>query len=292
MQVMWMRVLCLYDVKRWIGEYDKEEEIVDRQGRRRLVKRAEILRRFFLYIIRKTENRFKCRISQVHISSPVKQKHYFRRMFRELLPEYMTDQETMLDEGMAVLYNTISNMLEQETLEENEEYEALIIDCGGGQRIYVLIVSVFRTAELLTKFIWKLPMRMATDFGGNNLTYRIMQILKIALVRAKGNRNVSSVKEILEYMDTDIYRFIDSHGVKAFYQYLEQEYQKAEETLPTHFADFERYNRSEYYKVKNNFYTLFNTAEQIKNYFTEKSEHWRSQLLRNKRTEGKYRFIG
>ena len=80
-----------YDVKRWIGEYDKEEEIVDRQGRRRLVKRAEILRRFFLYIIRKTENRFKCRISQVHISSPVKQKHYFRRMFREILPEYMIE---------------------------------------------------------------------------------------------------------------------------------------------------------------------------------------------------------
>lgn len=121
-----------YDVKRWIGEYEKEEEIVDRQGRRRLVKRAEILRRFFLYIIRKTENRFKCRISQVHISSPVKQKHYFRRMFREILPEYMINQEIMLDEGMAVLYNTISNMLEQETLEENEEYEALIIDCGGG----------------------------------------------------------------------------------------------------------------------------------------------------------------
>lgn len=46
-----------YDVKRWIGEYDKEEEIVDRQGRRRLVRRAELLRRFFLHIICKTENR-------------------------------------------------------------------------------------------------------------------------------------------------------------------------------------------------------------------------------------------
>ena len=257
-----------YDVKRWIGEYEKEEEIVDRQGRRRLVKRAEILRRFFLYIIRKTENRFKCRISQVHISSPVKQKHYFRRMFREILPEYMTGQETMLDEGMAVLYNTISNMLEQETLEENEEYEALIIDCGGGTTD--LCSYRFRIQD--RRAAYKIYMETAyengdTDFGGNNLTYRIMQILKIALVRAKGNRNVSSVKEILEYMDTDIYRFIDSHGVKAFYQYLEQEYQKAEETLPTHFADFERYNRSEYYKVKNNFYTLFNTAEQIKKLF-------------------------
>jgi hypothetical protein len=189
-------------------------------------------------------------------------------MFREILPEYMTDQETMLDEGMAVLYNTISNMLEQETLEENEEYEALIIDCGGGTTD--LCSYRFRIQD--RRAAYKIYMETAyengdTDFGGNNLTYRIMQILKIALVRAKGNQNVSGVKEILEYMDTDIYRFIDSHGVKAFYQYLEQEYQKAEEILPTRFADFERYNRSEYYKVKNNFYTLFNTAEQIKKLF-------------------------
>lgn len=257
-----------YDVKRWIGEYDKEEEIVDRRGRRRLVKRAEILRRFFLYIIRKTENRFKCRISQVHISSPVKQKHYFRRMFREILPEYMINQEIMLDEGMAVLYNTISNMLEQDTLEENEEYEALIIDCGGGTTD--LCSYRFRIQD--RRAAYKIYMETTyengdTDFGGNNITYRIMQILKIALVRAEGNENVSSVKEILEYMDTDIYRFIDAHGVKEYYKYLEQEYQKAEETLPTRFADFERYNRSEYYKVKNNFYTLFNAAEQIKKLF-------------------------
>lgn len=71
-----------------------------------------------------------------------------------------------------------------------------------------------------------------TDFGGNNITYRIMQILKIALVRATGNQNVSSVKEILEYMDTDIYRFIDSHGVKEFYQYLEQNIRKRKRHFP------------------------------------------------------------
>lgn len=257
-----------YDVKRWIGEYDKEEEIVDRQGRRRSVRRAELLRRFFLHIIHKTENRFKCRISQVHISSPMKQKHYFRRMFREILPEYMINQEMMLDEGMAVLYNTVSNMLEKDALEENEEYEALIVDCGGGTTD--LCSYRFRIQD--RRAAYKIYMETTyengdTDFGGNNLTYRIMQILKIALVRAEGNHNVSSVKEILEYMDTDVYRFIDAHGVKEFYRYLDTEYQKAEETLPTRFADFERYNRSEYYKVKNNFYTLFDAAEQIKKLF-------------------------
>ncbi len=257
-----------YDVKRWIGEFGKEEELVDRQGRRRFVKRSELLRRFFIYIIRKTENRFKCRITQVHMSSPVRQKSYFRRMFCEILPEYTVNQEIMLDEGMAVLYNTISKMLEQDALEENEDYEALIIDCGGGTTD--LCSYCFRIQD--RRAAYKIYMETAyengdTDFGGNNLTYRIMQILKIALVHADGYQDVGSIKAVLEYMDTDIYRFIDENGVKAFYEYLDKEYQKAETILPTRFADYESHNRSEYYKVKNNFYTLFQAAEQIKKLF-------------------------
>ncbi len=304
-----------YDVKRWIGEYEKEEEIVDRQGRRRLVKRSELLRRFFLYIIRKTENRFKCRISEVHISSPVKQKYYFRKMFQEILPEYAINQGVMLDEGMAVLYNTVSGMMEQDALEENEEYEALMIDCGGG----TTDLCSYRFHIQDRRAAYKIYMETTyengdTDFGGNNLTYRIMQVLKIALVRAEGYGNISSVKEILEYMDTDIYRYVDQHGGKKLYRHLDEEYCKAEEILPTRFADFERkeileymdtdiyryvdqhggkklyrhldeeyckaeeilptrfadferYKRSEYYKVKNNFYTLFDTAEKIKKLF-------------------------
>ena len=91
-------------------------------------------------------------------------------------------------------------MLEQDTLEENEAYEALIIDCGGGTTD--LCSYRFRIQD--RRAAYKIYMETAyensdTDFGGNNLTYRIMQILKIALVRAKGNQNVSSVKEILEY---------------------------------------------------------------------------------------------
>ena len=121
-----------YDIKRWIGEYDKEEEIIDRLGRRRLVRRSELLRRFFRYIIQTTENRLKCRVTQVHISSPVKQKYYFQKMFEEILPEYMVNQESMLDEGTAVLYHTISGMLQKGSLEEQRQYETLVIDCGGG----------------------------------------------------------------------------------------------------------------------------------------------------------------
>lgn len=128
-------------------------------------------------------------------SSPVKQKYYFRKMFQEILPEYAINQGVMLDEGMAVLYNTVSGMMEQDTLEENEEYEALMIDCGGG----TTDLCSYRFHIQDRRAAYKIYMETTyengdTDFGGNNLTYRIMQVLKIALVRAAGYENISGVR--------------------------------------------------------------------------------------------------
>ena len=257
-----------YDVKRWISACDREEEIADRQGRRRMVKRADILRRFFLYIIQKTQNRFKCHISQVHISSTVRQKCHFEQMIDRVLPDYRCAQDMVLDEGMAVLYDTISDMRDRGKLEENESYEALLVNCGGT----TTDLCSYRFRFQNRKAAYKIEMEAAYEngdinFGGNNLTYRMMQMLKIALVHAQESGSVHSVKEILQNMDTDVYRDIDACGIGEFYQYLDREYQKAEEILPTRYADFGRYNRREYYKVKNNFYTLFGAAEQIKQCF-------------------------
>lgn len=257
-----------YDIKRWISDYEKEEEIVDRQGRRRWVSRAEILRRFFLYVIHETENRFKCRVTQVHISSPVKQKYRFRRMFQSILPEYGINEQDMLDEGMAVLYNTISNMFVQKKSIDNKLYEALVIDCGGGTTD--LCSYRFRINDRRTSY--RIEMQTAyengdTDFGGNNLTYRIMQILKIEILHLCGLMSDISATSILEQMDTDVDRFVDEYGVREYYRRLDEAYEKAEESLPTKFAEYERYNRSDYYKVKNNFYTLFDIAEQMKKMF-------------------------
>lgn len=257
-----------YDIKRWISDYEKEEEIIDRLGRRRWVRRADILRRFFLYIIRMTENRFKCHITQVHISSPVKQKYRFKSMFRNILPEYGINEEDMLDEGMAVLYNTISNMMDQKRVVDNKLYEALIVDCGGGTTD--LCSYRFRIHDDRTSY--RIEMQTAyengdTDFGGNNLTYRIMQLLKIEILYSCDILQNVSAKRILERMDTDVDRFVDEYGVREYYRVLEETYEKAEEMLPTRFAEYEHYNRSDYYKVKNNFYTLFDLAEQIKKQF-------------------------
>ena len=40
-----------YDIKRWIADYDKQEELTDNLGRRVFVSRKDILREFFIYII-------------------------------------------------------------------------------------------------------------------------------------------------------------------------------------------------------------------------------------------------
>lgn len=257
-----------FDIKRWISDYEKEEELTDRQGRRRRVSRGEILGRFFRYIIRETENRFKCRVTQVHISSPVKQKYRFRRMFQSILPEYGINEADMLDEGMAVLYNTIEGMIAQKKMIDNRWYEALVIDCGGGTTD--LCSYRFRIHDSRTSY--RIEMRTAyengdTDFGGNNLTYRLMQLLKIEMVHLCGMLPELSAESILEQMDTDVDRFVDEYGVKENYRRLDEAYDRAERFLPTRFAEYERYNRSDYYKVKNNYYALFGAAERMKKLF-------------------------
>ena len=96
-----------------------------------------------------------------------------------------------------------------------------------------------------------------TDFGGNNLTYRVMQLLKVAIVHRLYPSAVKPEKEILAGYDRDVFRFVDQYGAGALYWELEEEYEKAEAYLPTRFRRFEQQSRSAYYQVKNNFIFVF-----------------------------------
>ena len=113
-----------YDVKRWIADCDKEEELIDNQGRRVFVSRKKILREFFLYVIHNLEDYIKGRVRSVHISGPVKQKGKFQYMFREILPEYAIEKKDMVDESVAVLYNTISELIESKSIRNRHKYSA------------------------------------------------------------------------------------------------------------------------------------------------------------------------
>lgn len=268
-----------YDIKRWIGDYEKNEEITDKQGRRAFVKRKEIMKAYFAYIIEESKNRFKCNIKKVHISSPVKQKHLFQTLFAELLPEYAVEKDDMLDEGVSVLYNTISEMIAQGLTNEQETYQALIIDCGGGTTDLCSCKFCVRNQRVSYKINIETAYENGdTDFGGNNLTFRIMQILKVCLASKLRDIGLKSLEDLISAYDIDVFRFVDDHGPEALYKELDEEYAKAEAVVPTRFKDYETRSREEYYKVKNNFYLLFNTAERIKKEFYNKTSTLRVAL--------------
>ncbi len=260
-----------YDIKRWIGDYGKEEEITDRKGRRSRVRRRDILKAYFSYVILEACNRFKCEVSEVHVSCPVKQKAQFAKLFANILPEYAVERQDMLDEGVSVLYGTVAEMARSGKAEQGREYCALVIDCGGGTTD--LCSCRFRIWD--KRVSYRIEIETAyengdTDFGGNNLTYRMMQLIKVAAVNVLQGK-AGEEQNLLAGFDTDIYRSVDGGGTESLYRELEQAYEAAECCLPTRFKEYEHRSREEYYMVKNNFYFLFRLAERMKKEFYGRS---------------------
>jgi hypothetical protein len=262
-----------YDLKRWVSDAERLEELVDRSGHRCFVKRKDIIREYLNYVISCATQRFKCRFKSLHISAPVKQKKLFINLFKEILSEYQIEEEDMLDEGVAVLYNSISDLIETKRYRNDEELQALIIDCGGG----TTDLSSCRFSINNQRVSYKIDIATSyengdTDFGGNNLTFRILQLLKIALARQIGESDGYMKETIVERLGADIFRQVDSEGVKSVYRLLNQEYEKAEAVIPTRFKEYEHKSNNEYFAVKNNFYYLFGVAEQIKKVFYSKTD--------------------
>lgn len=263
-----------YDIKRWISDPDRMEELVDQNGHRCFVKRKEIIRAFLEYVISCATQRFKCRFSCLHISAPVKQKRLFVRLYKEIFPSYtIMEEDDMLDEGVAVLYNSISELISRENFKNNEELQALIIDCGGG----TTDLSSSRFVINDQRVSYRIHISTAyengdTDFGGNNLTYRIMKILKLSIVRQMEAGEGIPVNDIIKDMGRDIFRRVDEDGADKVYGLLNEEYRKAEAFLPTRFKDYEHRSNSDYYAVKNNFYFLFGLAENVKKAFYGKGD--------------------
>lgn len=258
-----------YDMKRWISDPDRQEELVDQNGHCCYVKRKEIIKAFLTHVIFCATQRFKCRFTGLHISAPVKQKRLFVRLYKEIFPEYRIMEESdMLDEGVAVLYNSISELIAQNRYPDNKELQALIIDCGGGTTD--LSSSRFTIEDRQVSYRIRISTAYEngdTDFGGNNLTYRIMQLLKTAIAQELDDAGEFRVRDIMEEMGTDIFRRIDQDGAEQVYHLLEEEYRKAEKRIPTRFKEYEHRSNTDYYAVKNNFYFLFGLAEEIKKTF-------------------------
>lgn len=267
-------------IKRWVNNYGKVEEIIDSNGNTATVPRSQVLREYLLYIIRTAEHQFKCRFKHLHISSPVKLKNQFLDMFKTILPEYEIETDHALDEGMAVLYNTIANLIDNDSFIDGKEYKALVIDCGGGTtdlsscRFSVEDGHISYNIDIHTTYE-----NGDTNFGGNNITYRIYQYMKIVFANyyTRG-KNAYDIDSLIDIPGKDIYRYVDEYGLEAVYEKFEQVYREAEEILPTKFKEYENRTRDEYLRVRNNYYFLWELAEEMKKEFFRRTGILRSRF--------------
>jgi hypothetical protein len=265
-------------IKRWVNSFQKTEEVYDEAGHSATLQRGAIIRAYLFHVIGAAERQFKCRFKNIHISSPVKLKQQFIEMFGEIIPEYRIETKDALDEGVAVLYNTIADQIEKNKFSDGEEYKALVIDCGGGTTD--LSSCCFTISEGYISY--KIAIRTTfengdTNFGGNNLTYRIMQFMKIVFAQYYRNKQIIDIDSLIDIPSADIFRTVDELGVSQVYLNFEQCYAAAESIIPTRFKEYENRVGEEYQNVKNNFHFLWEIAENMKKEFFQKTS-----ILRNR----------
>ena len=262
-----------YGLKNWVHNYKEEEKIVDEYGNTQYVKREKIIKAYLDYVVKRAEYQFKCKFKRIHASSPVKLKEQFLNLFEEIFTkdeknEYEIVKKNSMDEAIAVLYNTIENQIRKGKYEENEEYSALIIDCGGGTtdlaacKYRIENKKVFYYLDIKTSFE-----NGDENFGGNNLTYRIMQYLKIVLATKYSNKKSIKIRNLIKYSDSVLYKAIDEYGVDKIFEKMDEMYKKCEKIIPTKYSKFENKMSDEHKKIKNNFYMLWEAAENLKKEF-------------------------
>ncbi|TVX95108.1 molecular chaperone [Cohnella terricola] len=269
-------------MKRWVNHYEKIEELTDPHGNVAQMKRSDIIRAYLLHVIETAEHQFKCRFNRLHFTSPVKLKSQSLEMFKEILPEYEIESEHALDEGMAVLYNTIADQIEKNNLTDGSEYQALVIDCGGG----TTDVSSCRFRIEDGHVAYKIDIHTAyengdTNFGGNNLTYRIMQYMKIVFADyyTHGRAAVTDIDTLIPIPGTDLFRYVDEEGIDAVYDTFKLRYEAAEAIIPTKYKQYEVRARDDYRRVRGNYYFLWEIAERMKTEFFRRTGILRNRFL-------------
>lgn len=257
-------------MKYWLYNPDVDEEFIDRNGRRHVFLRRYILGLYFKYLLTEAEDYFKCEVGEIYFTACTKQKKLFAEFFGELLPKYNITEEKIIDESTSTLYGTIMELLDKKKLQMRQKYKALLIDCGGSMINANSVEFSVENRRMsfnidINNTFWDSSM----DFSGRLLTHRIMQALKVYICGAIFNKlKETAIKKYADFWYNngfvDVYRYIDDHGVDELYKILEEANKKAEEYLPTHYADWEGRNVTDYYRVRNNYIALFMTAEKIK----------------------------
>ncbi|MBQ7008824.1 MAG: hypothetical protein IJN05_06365 [Ruminococcus sp.] len=270
---------AFFEIKRWMSSPDSREEIKDNNNNTVLIERKKIIKAYVDYVIDKSEQYFGVRFERLHFSSPVKLKSSFIRTFKELYKgqKIVLDENESIDEAFSIVYNQIINIIDHENEDiSGKDKSILIMDCGGGTTDLANCTFCFTRKNGFTnelKYTTKFE-NGNSNYGGNNITYRVMQLLKIKIAAAHDDSIKKDAMQLIDKTEDQILGIIETNYKNEAYNSDEcsneiyekfiSEYNRCEAIIPTKFAKNPNLDSYEIKCRKRNFYCMWRLAEKIK----------------------------
>ena len=269
------------EIKRWILSSEEFEEIRDKNNNKAKPQRKDIIKAYLDYVIESAEQYFGTKFTKLHFSAPVKLKEKF---ISELSKLYKGEKQVLsadksIDEGVAIVYNQIIKLMYSDSAKEETKRSIMIMDCGGGTTDLASCEYYFKNTNAGVELYLDTCFENGnSNFGGNNITYRIMQLLKIKIAAKLSNNLIDNMGEAIQLIDKSENEILgvieasleqknydsDKANDEVYAKFIEN-YEKAEHIVPTKYVGNEVYRGTESLKkIKRNFFYLWRQAEQIK----------------------------
>lgn len=272
-----------HEIKSWMNDLEREEEIFDSHGNNRTVRREDVIKAYLSHVISLSEQHFHKQFKFLHFSAPVKLKDSFlakmRQMFSKEDGYLVLDDAASLDEGIAIVYNHIAKRIKD--MKEGESETVFVIDCGGGTTDLAKCEYSQTSSEIGEgKKILSVKTSFENGdsaFGGNNITYRILQLLKIKIDAYLQHKTNPDMLEIISDNEIGIMTKLDDSAddKKIFeekatlYKDFDVAYENAEEHIPTRYQEAKFDDDIRY--MRRNYNYLWQMAEAIKIEFYKSS---------------------
>lgn len=268
----------IYDIKNWLLSIDKKIKVYGDNNTTLEIEKKEFIRRFLEHIIQQATNQFKYKFKKLHFSTPINLKGIYIHALKIVLKDRyeIVDEADSIDEGVADLFENIMENIKTNknpTPYKDDPRRTMIIDIGGGTTDVISYDYEYSKEISGTKLkINTYPENSNSTFGGNNITFRIFQYLKIKIAEYyRENKDAVSIDKLIPYSDIEILEKIDESIEKKIdplaeiYGVLESEYNKACEVLPTNYSNNETFPTINFLRqIKRNFYLLWEIAEIVK----------------------------
>lgn len=269
---------AFFEIKRWMTNPASMEEIKDKNNNKVKIERRFIIKAYIDYVIELSEQFFGKRFNNIHFSAPVKLKSLFINTFKELYhgKKVILGEKDSIDEAFAIVYNQIINIIYGEK-KNIDNKNVLIMDCGGGTTdLANCTFSYKRNADYTDDLTYTTRFENGNaNFGGNNITYRVMQLLKIKIAANFDSSIEKNAMYLIDKTEDEILGIIEDKNNTAeaynsdqcsnsIYERFVDEYQKCESIIPTMFSKELELDSYELKCRKRNFYCMWRLAEKIK----------------------------